>query len=98
MDMLASSVMSTPNKGRDDDIIAKVSEGEYVIPADVVAMIGDGNTKAGAEALNRLVDGIRQNYKGNKAKPVDFQAVLGKQKNAPKRQGGQRAQRPPRAP
>lgn len=40
--------------------MAAVSEGEYVIPADVVAMVGDGNTQAGAQILDHMVEEIRK--------------------------------------
>jgi len=77
MDMLAGAVQETPGGGRADDVPAMLSEGEYVIPADIVAMIGDGNTDAGVQALDTLVDNIRRNYKGSAARPVDNQALKG---------------------
>ena len=38
---------------------AALSEGEFVIPADVTAMLGDGSSEAGARILNQLVETIR---------------------------------------
>lgn len=38
---------------------AALSEGEFVWPADVVSMVGDGSTEAGARILNRLIEQIR---------------------------------------
>lgn len=38
---------------------AALSEGEYVVPADVVSMLGDGSTEAGSRILTRLVDQLR---------------------------------------
>lgn len=39
---------------------AALSEGEYVIPADVVSMLGDGNTDAGAKILDQMCEQIRK--------------------------------------
>jgi hypothetical protein len=39
---------------------AALSEGEFVIPADVVSMLGDGSSEAGARILQRLVDTVRK--------------------------------------
>jgi len=91
--MLAGHAQQTPGKGRDDDVPAMLSEGEYVIPADVVSMIGDGNTEAGYAALDKLIEQIRMNGKGHTRKPTDGQA-LGAPKNATKQQGP----RPPQGP
>lgn len=38
---------------------ARLSDGEYIIPADVVAGIGDGDTELGNERLDELIDGVR---------------------------------------
>ena len=46
--------------GQDDNVPALLSEGEYVIPADVVSDLGDGNSKAGAKRLNQLILEIRR--------------------------------------
>lgn len=43
-----------------DDIPAKLTENEYVIPADVVLIIGNGDAKAGANALDTFVEKVRQ--------------------------------------
>jgi len=45
--------------GQQDNVPALLSEGEYVIPADVVSDLGDGNSKAGAKRLNQLILEIR---------------------------------------
>jgi hypothetical protein len=79
MDILAQT---KPTMGRADTVPALLSEGEYVIPADVVAMIGDGNNEAGAKALDKMIDQIRQNYKGHTEKPVNNQALRGKNGNS----------------
>lgn len=38
---------------------AAISEGEYVVPADVVSMLGDGSSEAGARILNKLIEKVR---------------------------------------
>jgi len=49
--------------GRSDEISAKLSDGEYVIDAETVAMLGDGSSKAGAKKLDEMRNQIRQ-HKG----------------------------------
>ncbi len=46
--------------GQDDTVDALLSVGEYVIPADVVSSLGDGNTDAGASKLDMMVEQIRK--------------------------------------
>jgi hypothetical protein len=45
--------------GTSDDITAMLANGEYVFSADVVAALGNGSNKAGAEKLNEMVQAIR---------------------------------------
>ena len=59
--------------GRSDEIPAYLSDGEYVVDAETVSMLGDGSSKAGAEALN----GMRKNIRSHKGK------VLAKGKFSP---------------
>lgn len=77
MDMLAGAMGDIPGGGRADDVPAMLSEGEYVIPADVVSMVGDGNTEAGFKAFDSLINQIRRNYKGSAKRPTDNQALGG---------------------
>jgi len=51
--------------GRDDTISAKLSDGEYVIDAETVALLGDGSNKAGAKKLDLMRKEIRM-QKGKK--------------------------------
>lgn len=44
---------------------AKLSHGEFVIPADVVSHLGNGNSDAGANVLYRMMDRVRQARTGN---------------------------------
>lgn len=53
-----------PGTGRSDDIPARLSDGEYVIDAETVALLGDGSGNAGAKRL----DEMRQNMRRHKAK------------------------------
>ena len=49
-----------PGTGRSDSIDARLSDGEYVIDAETVALLGDGSTQAGAAMLDQMRKGIRQ--------------------------------------
>jgi hypothetical protein len=44
--------------GKDQE--AKLSHGEFVVPADVVSHLGNGNSDAGAKRLYEMMDRIRQ--------------------------------------
>jgi hypothetical protein len=48
------------SSGQDDTVPALLSEGEYVIPADVVADLGDGNSKSGAKRLGQMIAEVRR--------------------------------------
>lgn len=52
--------------GRDDKIPALLSDGEYVIDAETVALLGNGSNKAGAE----LLDSFRVNVRKQKGKKL----------------------------
>lgn len=45
---------------------AKLADGEFVIPADVVSHLGNGSTKAGAQQLYSMMDRIRKARTGTK--------------------------------
>lgn len=53
--------------GQDDEIPAMLSDGEFVIPADVVSAQGDGNNEAGAKQFYEYIETIRK-HKGLKNK------------------------------
>jgi len=44
---------------------AALSDGEFVIPADVVSHLGNGNSDAGAKELYEMMDRIRKARTGN---------------------------------
>ncbi len=56
------------SKGQDDDVNAKLSNGEFVIPSDIVADLGDGNNNAGANVLYDLMNNVRKHKRGGKVK------------------------------
>lgn len=51
--------------GTEDGVDAKLAEGEFVIPADVVAALGNGSNEAGAGALQQMVQEIRTQKHSN---------------------------------
>lgn len=57
--------------GRDDTIDARLSDGEYVIDAETVALLGDGSTKAGASKLDKMRSELRK-QKGKKLAKGQF--------------------------
>jgi len=62
-----------PGTGRSDDIPAVLSDGEYVIDAETVALLGDGSSKAGAKKLDDLRVKVRK-HKGKKLAKGRFSA------------------------
>jgi hypothetical protein len=59
MDFRNGSAVHGDGDGQSDDIPAMLADGEYVIDAETVAQIGNGSTKAGAQALDRFRESIR---------------------------------------
>jgi hypothetical protein len=59
MDFRKGSAVHGPGDGQSDDIPAMLADGEYVIDAETVAQIGNGSTKAGAQALDKFRESIR---------------------------------------
>lgn len=67
--------------GRDDTINARLSDGEYVIDAETVALLGDGSTAAGARRLDEMRSSIRAHkgkalargkFSPNARKPMNY--------------------------
>jgi hypothetical protein len=50
----------------DDNQPAALSHGEFIIPADVVSHLGNGNSEAGAQRLYAMMDKVRQARTGTK--------------------------------
>jgi hypothetical protein len=61
-------MLKGPGDGMSDDIPASIgdkqparlADGEFVVPADVVSGLGNGSTDAGAEALYDMLDRVRK--------------------------------------
>lgn len=76
----------------DEEQPALLSHGEFVIPADVVSHLGNGNSEAGAEKLYEMMDRIRMARTGTKEQgkeinPDKFLAAAGGLANAYARGG-----------
>ncbi|HUX29096.1 MAG TPA: hypothetical protein VMV78_00530 [Thiobacillus sp.] len=54
-------VPATMDDGSQDVLL---SDGEFIVPADVVSGLGNGSTDAGAEELHRMMDRVRQERTG----------------------------------
>jgi hypothetical protein len=67
-------MLKGPGDGMSDDIPAtiankqpaRLANEEFVIPADVVSHLGNGSSEAGAKALYKMMDRVRQARTGNK--------------------------------
>jgi hypothetical protein len=57
--------------GRSDQIDAKLSDGEYVIDAETVALLGNGSNKAGADLLDQFRVNVRK-HKGRELSRGNF--------------------------
>jgi hypothetical protein len=55
-----------------------VSPGEFIVPADVVSGLGDGDTDAGANELERMMEKVRQERTGTdqQPQPLNTQRVM----------------------
>ena len=64
--------------GTSDDIPAMLANGEYVIPADVVASLGNGDNQSGADILDQTLVEIRKHKtsNGDKGLPPDSKGAL----------------------
>ena len=49
----------------DNEDPAALSDGEYVIPADVVSHLGNGNSDAGAKVLDEMLARVREARTGD---------------------------------
>lgn len=65
-------------QGKEGAEPVRLADGEFIIPADVVAALGAGSTKAGSSALYAMMDRIRQQAYGhtNQTNPVDHAKAL----------------------
>ena len=73
----AGGLTAGPGDGMSDGIMttiagrqrAALSPGEFVVPADVVSGIGNGDTSSGAKRLYAMMDSIRNGRTGKTAQP-----------------------------
>jgi len=54
---------------------AALSDGEFVVPADVVSHLGNGNSNAGAKALHDMMANVRQDRTGNSEQGKEINAT-----------------------
>jgi len=61
-----------PGDGTSDDIPAKLSDGEYVMDANTVSLLGNGSNKAGAARLDDLRANLRKHAAKSMSKGKQF--------------------------
>ena len=79
-------IQGQPNGGMSDEIFGTiapnqpvaVSPGEYIIPADVVSDLGDGDTNSGARKLDNFLNNVREEKTGSlkQAEPIKLDDVM----------------------
>jgi len=75
-------LLKGPGDGMSDDIPAvigrkqpaRLADGEFVVPADVVSHLGNGSTDAGAKKLHQMMDRIRTDRTGRKKQAPEVNA------------------------
>ena len=75
-------MLKGPGDGMSDDIPgvignkqpARLADGEFVVPADVVSHLGNGSTEAGAKRLYAMMDQVRKARTGNKKQGKQIKA------------------------
>jgi hypothetical protein len=85
-------LLKGPGDGMSDNIPAtidgrqpaRLADGEFVIPADVVSGLGNGSTEAGAKHLHKMMTDVRKARTGNpkQGKEIVAQKYLPKKKRA----------------
>jgi len=58
----------------DNEDPAALSDGEYVIPADVVSHLGNGNSDAGAKVLDEMLSRVRKARTGETEQAPEINA------------------------
>ena len=73
-DGMADKVPARIDNGQE----ARLSDGEFVIPADVVSHLGNGNSDAGARVLHEMMSRVRKERTGNEkqGKEIDPMRML----------------------
>ena len=62
--------LQSPTPGRTDSLSINVPSGAYVMPADIVSGLGEGNTQAGAVTLERLFPSGEGESPGHNPVPI----------------------------
>jgi len=80
------SLVQGPGDGLSDNVPANIegqepvalSDGEVIVPADVVSGLGNGSSEAGAQELERMGEGVRKQRTGTKNQPgpINAEAAL----------------------
>jgi hypothetical protein len=70
LDFRRGDAVTGPGDGQSDDIPAMLADGEFVFPADVVAALGNGSTRAGSDKLYEMMHSIRAYHRS--AEPEDL--------------------------
>lgn len=73
-----SRYVQGPGDGTSDDIPARLANGEYVLSADVVSGLGNGDNSSGAKVLDGFVHSLRTHKAQNAAKgklPADAKPI-----------------------
>lgn len=68
-DGMSDSVPATVTGNDGSQGLASLSEGEFVIPADVVSGLGNGSTEAGARQLDGMMSKVRQHTSNGSKQP-----------------------------
>ncbi len=63
LDFREGAAVTGEGDGQSDDIPAMLADGEFVFPADVVAALGNGSTKAGSDKLYDMMHAIRAHHR-----------------------------------
>lgn len=86
---LANRYVKGDGDGTSDSVPAMLASGEFVIPADVVSGLGNGDNDAGAKVLDEFMATVRQHKRSSKPNelPPDSEGPLSYLAKAKKRAG-----------
>ena len=84
-DAQTEGMIAGDSGGMDDEVMGMIGEeqpvavspGEYIVAADVVSGLGDGNSDAGADVLDDMMQNVRNARSGGRQpSPIDKSAVM----------------------
>jgi len=61
VEIMQTGLIPAPSSGRADAVTAAVPADSYVVPADIVSALGDGNTAAGGRVLDAIAGQSKEN-------------------------------------